>query len=144
PSRNLLGQDSADAIIGRSLTDTPGDADDAHAVPGPVVGAEVAEGVEHVGDVDQRDAGRQRLVQAALIDHGGGGAGLDRLGQEAVAIGVLARESEEQVAGLQPATVGAHAANGAAGPVQYETATECSGDVFDAILHHSAPPAPPP
>ena len=94
-------EDARDSLLGRGLRDAPGDPDDERREPPAPGGRDGVEAAQRVGDEDDGDVAEVRIGVAGrrhAVDEQGGCARGDGVGEEAMAVGPLARQGDEQAA----------------------------------------------
>jgi hypothetical protein len=92
-------EDRRDRLLGRGLGDAAGNPDDERIEACPPCGGDRVQSPERVVDLDDGDVrpGRQRRLGRPGDENRRGASG-DRVGHEAVSVGPLARQGDEQVA----------------------------------------------
>ena len=142
----LLAEHRAQEILGRRLADAAGDADDRAGQGAAPVAGQALQRVERV--VRREDHGVVGGLGVAGADEHAPGAGGERLLGEGSAVGVLAGQPDEEVAGADRAGVDRHAARHAvARALRGGAVDRRPRDLGDALrrprLHGRAPPWPP-
>ena len=138
--RALAGQGHAQRLLGPGLADRAGDRGD----PGPAAqAAEPPKGLQGrkgIGDLDHRRIGCQS--RRPLVDDGGGGAGIECLGDVVVTVVVGTGQGDEQVARFQRTAVDDHTGRR---PVTDGLAVGRGRDLFcgpqGRRCRHGAPPS---
>ena len=91
-----------DQVLGRGLSGTAGDRDNGQRLAAQAIGGDVEQGLARVRDQDHGGV-VDRLRRPLTEDTGG--ATLDRLGNEAMAVLLLATQGDEEATGLHLARI---------------------------------------
>ena len=100
-------QDGSQHLLGRRLSDTAGDRDQAAGEALTCVAAKAMQACKRVVDQEQPTDGRD-----VTMHHGTGRTLCERVGDEAMTIAGLALQRDKQVAGVDGAGVDRHASGG--------------------------------
>ena len=118
------GEDRADRLLGRCLGDAPGDSHRERVEAAAPAARDRPERVDRPADSHDADLAEHLGRQAGPADQDGGRPVRDRLGEVLVAVGPLAGQGHEEVAGQHPAGVDGRAADRPAGIVDETAATQ--------------------
>ncbi len=137
----FLAQHRGDHLLGAGLPAAAGDGDDPGHVGTAVGGAEFLQRDEGIGDGDEAEILRQRLLGQPR-DHCRDGSGGGRLRDEAVAVEPFPAQGEEAIAGLEGAAIGVEAADGNRAVTLGEGAVHPADDFVEGEGFHGVSSVP--